>query len=129
VEKLVAPPAIAACRRLRRFHQQEPQQAVALFTDMAQPPSFPAGVFLWDQSQIAGDLLATVEAIGFPDDQHKGDCGQSTHPGMSHQASSCATFLRLLLDRPRQLGDRRVNAVQRLQQIFPPATCPGSQRQ
>jgi hypothetical protein len=41
VEKLVAPPAIAARRRLRRFHQQEPKQAVALFTDMAQTSSFP----------------------------------------------------------------------------------------
>jgi len=34
VEKLVAPPAIAARRRLRRFHEQVTQQAVALFTDM-----------------------------------------------------------------------------------------------
>jgi hypothetical protein len=30
---------------------------------------------------------------------------------MGHQASSLGTFLRLVLDRLRQLGDRRVDAV------------------
>src|SRR5215472_9558377 len=50
VEKLVAPPAIAAHCCLRRFYQQETKQAVALFTDMAQPAPFPAGFFFWNQT-------------------------------------------------------------------------------
>ena len=71
VEKLVAPPAIAAHGRLRRFHQPAPQQAVPRLADRAPPPSFPAGFFFWNQTQIGCDLLAAVEPLGFPEAQHK----------------------------------------------------------
>src|SRR5215467_705751 len=128
MEKLVAPPAIAARRRLRRFHQQKTKQAVALFTDMAQPSSFSAGIFFWNQTQIGRDLLAAVEPLGFTDDQHKGYCSQSSYTWVRHPTLRLWTFLRLRLDRLRQTGNGRVDAVQHLQQVFPPATGPGSQR-
>ena len=80
MKKLVAPPLVAARRRLRRFHQQETKQAVALFPNVPQSPSFPAGIFFWNQSQVGRDLFAAVEPMGFSDDQHKGYCCQSTNP-------------------------------------------------
>jgi hypothetical protein len=36
---------------------------------VAQPSSLSAGIFFWNQTHIGRDLLAAVEAIGFPDDQ------------------------------------------------------------
>ena len=69
------------------------------------------------------------EALGFANDQHERHRGQSAHPRMSHQALCLGTFLRLLLNRSRQLGDGRIDAIQDFQQIAPATTRPGSQGQ
>jgi hypothetical protein len=66
---------IAAYRDLRRFHQQEAQQRVALFRDMSQPTPLSARLF-----QRCRDLLATLKPIRSPDDEHEGQGGQGT-PG------------------------------------------------
>src|ERR1700690_3349664 len=76
VEVLAAPFRVAAYRDLRRFHQQEAQQRVALFRDVTQSSPLSAGVLQRHQSQIARDLLATPKPIGSADDQHKGTSGQ-----------------------------------------------------
>ena len=94
---------------------------------MAQPSSFPAGIFFWNQSQIGRDLFAAVEPIGFPHDQHKSYRRQSTYAlGASLERRSWGTFLRFLLDRLRQLGNRRVDTVQHLQQIPRRRLAPGA---
>src|SRR5512143_1264064 len=61
VEKLVAPFLVAAHRDLRGFHQQETQQTVPLFRDVAQPATFPAGIFLRHQPEVTRNLLAAVK--------------------------------------------------------------------
>jgi hypothetical protein len=44
VEKLAAPLRLTAHRDLRRFHQQKPEQHVALLADVSQsPPDFSSG--------------------------------------------------------------------------------------
>jgi hypothetical protein len=57
VEELAAPLRLTAHRDLRRFHQQEPQQSVALFADVSQPSPIATGLFGRNQSYIAGCLL------------------------------------------------------------------------
>ena len=49
MKKLVAPLWLAAHRDLRRFHQQEPQQCVALLTDVAQSAPVATRLFRWHQ--------------------------------------------------------------------------------
>lgn len=78
MEKLVAPPLIAARRRLRCFHQQETKQAVTLFTNVSQPRSFSAGIFFWNQSEIASNLLPTWKSLRIADDPYEGQCGEWT---------------------------------------------------
>ena len=124
VEILAAPFRVAAYRDLRRFHQQEAHQRVALFGDVAQPSPLSAGVLQRHQSQIARDLLATLKPLGSPDDQHKGQRGQCTHSGVCLQAPCFGTLLHFLLDRLRQLGNRRSELIQQLQQIVPTSTGP-----
>ena len=65
MEVLIAPLRDAACRNLRRFHQQETQQRVALFRDVSQPSSIPARFLQRHQTQIAGDLLAALKTITY----------------------------------------------------------------
>src|SRR6185437_1993877 len=43
-------------RSLRRLYQQEAQDRAALFGDVSQPSPIPAGVFHWNQTEIAGHL-------------------------------------------------------------------------
>jgi hypothetical protein len=57
VKELAAPLRIAAHRDLRRFHQQETQQNVALFADVSQPAPISAGLFGGNQPDVAGNLL------------------------------------------------------------------------
>ena len=45
VEKLTAPLLLAAYRDLRRFHQQEAKQRVALLADVSEAPPVTAGLF------------------------------------------------------------------------------------
>ena len=87
VEILTPPSRVAAHRDLRRFHQQEAQQGVALFRDMSQSSSIPAGLLQRHQPQIAGDLLATRKPIRFPDNQHERQRGQWSHRDASASAA------------------------------------------
>ena len=63
VEELAAPLRLTAHRDLRRFHQQKAQQHVALLADVSQPPPISAGLFRRNQPDVAGQLLAAVEAL------------------------------------------------------------------
>src|SRR5438445_13292382 len=63
VEELAAPLCLTAHRDLRRFHQQEAQQRIALFADVSQASPIPAGFLRRNQAHIAGDLLATTKTF------------------------------------------------------------------
>src|SRR6478672_12200086 len=94
---------------------------------MSQSPPISARVFQRHQSQIARDLLATLKPIRSLDDQHERQCRQWTHSGMGQQALGLRTLLHFLLDRLRQLRDRRVQSIQQLQQILPSPARPRSE--
>ena len=51
-----------------------------------QPSPISAGVFHWNQTEIASHLLATLKAFRFSDDQHEGYRGEWTHTRMSRQS-------------------------------------------
>src|ERR1700730_5510225 len=59
---------------LRCFSQQETQQTAALLADVCQPLRASTGVLARDQSDIAADLLAALEPLRCPNDQHEGQC-------------------------------------------------------
>ena len=61
VKEFTAPPHLAAYRDLRRFHQEKPQQSVALLADVSQPSPIAAGLFRRNQTHIAGNLFPAVE--------------------------------------------------------------------
>ena|SRR5215472_5491624 len=63
MEEPTAPLWLAAHRDLRRFHQQKPQQRVALFADVSQTPPIATGLLRWHQSHIAGHLFAAMETF------------------------------------------------------------------
>jgi hypothetical protein len=41
-------------------------KGITLFTDMSQPSSFPAGIFLRHQPEVTGNLLAAAKPVGLP---------------------------------------------------------------
>src|SRR5919108_258134 len=123
--EIFAPPfRNAACRNLRRFHQQKTQHRTPLFGDMPEPSPIPAGVFQRHQAEIAGNLLPARKALGFPDDEHERQCGEWTNTRMCHQSFGRGALLHFVLDRLAQLGDGRVQSIQQLQQITPSPACP-----
>src|ERR1700720_4789615 len=63
VEELAAPLRLTAHRDMRRFHQQESQERVALFADVSQASPIPARFLRRSQAGIAGDLLSTTETF------------------------------------------------------------------
>src|SRR5579864_1123099 len=63
MEELAAPLGQAANRDLRRFHQQETQQRVALLADVSQSTPIAAGLFRRNQTDIAGNLFAAVKTF------------------------------------------------------------------
>src|ERR1700676_2133293 len=72
-------------RRLSCLHQQEPQQSAALFADVSQSLPVCTGILSRNQSYVASDLLAALEPLRSPDDQHEGQCCEKPHTGMGHQ--------------------------------------------
>jgi hypothetical protein len=112
MEKLAAPLRLTAHRDLRRFYQQKAEQYVALLADVSQPPPIAAGLLLRHQSDIAGELLAALEALGSSDHQLVGQCRQRPHPGMCHQQSRYWTLLHFLFQRTRQFLDLRRQLVE-----------------
>src|SRR5450631_2156284 len=72
VKELTAPLHLAAYRDLRRLHQQEAKQRVALFADVSQASPVTAGLFRRNQTHIAGDLLAAVKPVWSSNHQLEG---------------------------------------------------------
>ena len=85
MKELAAPLRIAAHRHLRRFHQQEAQQRVALLADVAQSSSVSAGLFRRYQPHVAGNLLRAGKTFRRSNHQLERQCGQRTHSGMRAQ--------------------------------------------
>ena len=63
VQELTSPIGVAADGGLRRLHEQETQQRVALLADVTQPLPARAGVLAWDKPQVAADLLAAAKTL------------------------------------------------------------------
>jgi hypothetical protein len=64
VEELAAPLRLTTHRDLGRFHQQEPQQRVALFADMSESPPIAAGDSnVRNPTPLSGVLLLLVRVI------------------------------------------------------------------
>ena len=112
MEVLTTPFRETAHRDLGRFHQQEAQDRTALLRNVSQPSPFPAGVFQRHQSQIARNLLPALESFRLPDDQHESKSGQCTDTGMRPQPLHRRILVGLMLDRLRQLCDRRIQSIQ-----------------
>ncbi len=89
-----------AHRNLRCLHQQEAQHRTSLLGDVTQPPTVTAGVLQWNQTEIAGQLLATLKAFRLPDDQHKRQCGERTDSGMGRQSLRLGAPLHFLPGAP-----------------------------
>src|SRR5262249_45619426 len=82
---LAAPFLHTTYRDLGCLHQQETQHRTPLLGDVSQPSPISAGIFQRHQSEIARYLLPTLKAIPISEDEHEGQCGQSTHTWMCHQ--------------------------------------------
>src|SRR5260370_16892037 len=67
------------CRTVSRFYQQAPQQRIALLADMSQTLLVARTVFCRDQSQIAAQLLARLEAGGLSQGKHERQRPNRTH--------------------------------------------------
>src|SRR2546426_8857700 len=68
-----------------RFHQQEPQQAVALLGDVAVARGVAAGMLAGVQSAVGGDAASAVEASDRLERVHHGQRGLQAHAGMGAQ--------------------------------------------
>jgi len=69
VKERTAPLRLTAHRDLRRFHQQEAEQHIALLADVTEPAAVAAGLFRRNQSYITGNLLAAVKTFRRSDHQ------------------------------------------------------------
>src|SRR4029077_3635901 len=72
VKELTAPLHLAAYRDLRRFHQQEAKQRVALLADVSEASPVTSGLFRRNQPHIARDLLAAVKPVWSSNHQLEG---------------------------------------------------------
>src|SRR5271169_258494 len=118
VEELAAPPRLTAHRDLRRFHQQEPQQRVALFADMSEPSPITAGILRWNQSHIASDLFTAVKPFCSSNDQLECQRRQHANSGMGHQSPCDWPLLCFLLQRSCQLLDLRRQLIEQVEQVL-----------
>ena len=66
-------------------------------------PSLTRAVFARDQTQVAGHLLATLEACHISHRDYIGQGRDGTDPGLRHQQARSRVLLRRLLDRLVQL--------------------------
>ena len=81
MEESTAPLGLAAYRDLRRFHQQKPEQRIALLADVSQSPPIATGLLRRHQSHVAGHLLAAVETLGSPITNSKASAVSGPTPG------------------------------------------------
>jgi hypothetical protein len=98
-------------RDLRRFHQQKPEQRLAL-PDVSQSAPIAAGLLRRHQTHIAGDLLAVVETLGSPDHQLEGERRQRSNSGMRHQPPRHRTLLHFRFQRTSEFLDLRRQLVE-----------------
>jgi len=103
VKELAAPLWLTTDRHLRCFHQQKPQQHIALLADVAQSSPLAAGLLLGNQSDITGDLLAAVKAFGSSDHQLVGQCRKRADSRVCHQPPRHRTLLHFLFQRTRHI--------------------------
>ncbi len=75
---------------------------------MPQPSPISARLFQRHQSQVAGNLLPTLKALGLPDDQHKSQRSEWTDTGMSHESFRFGVLFCFLLDGLTQFRDAGV---------------------
>src|ERR1051326_6149915 len=115
MEELAAPLRLAAHRDLRCFDQQKTQQHVALLADVSQSASVSARLLRRNQPDIAGQLLAAVEALRHSDHQLVRQCRQWTDSRMRRQQSRYRTLLHFLFQRARQLLDLRRQLIEQLE--------------
>lgn len=87
------------------------ENSAAGLGDVSQPTLITAGVFQWNQTEIASDLLATLKAIRLADDQHERHRGQWTDARMDRQSLRLGALLHFLLRRLAQLRDHRMAAA------------------
>jgi hypothetical protein len=127
VEELAAPLRLTAHRDLGRFHQEKPQQSVALLADVSQPSPIATGLFRRNQPRIAGDLLAAVKAFWSSNHQLEGQRRQHPDSGMSHQSPCDWPLLNFLLERSRQVVDLRYQLVEQVEQVSATSKCPWSE--
>jgi hypothetical protein len=128
MKKPVAPLRLTAHRDLRRFHQQKPEEHVALFADVSQPAPISARLLLRHQPDIAGQLLAAVETLRSSNHQLVRQCRQRADSGMRHQQPRYWTLLHFVFQRARQLLDLRRQLVEQFEQVLPPSAGPWRQR-
>src|SRR5450756_173607 len=97
---LLAKPFIQATHRLYTLHQQHAQKRIPLFADRTQSPSITRTALAWDQTQIAGHLLATLEACYISHRDYVGQGRDGSDPGLRHQQARSRVLVRRTLDGP-----------------------------
>ncbi len=102
VEELAAPLGLTAYRDLRRFHQQKPQQRVALLADVSQASPIAAGFLRRNQAHIAGDLFPASGIV--PECRSPTRRPRPSGPRLrdAHQSPCDRPLLNFLLERSRQ---------------------------
>jgi hypothetical protein len=96
MEKLSTPLGIGANRCLCGFDQQEAQQRIALFADVPKSSPVSADAFGGNQTNVAGDLLATAKPLRRSNDQFERQGSQGTYSRMSHELACHRPLLPLM---------------------------------
>jgi len=105
---------------------QETQQRVTFLADVSQPLLAATGVLTRNHPHVRADLLAARKPARSSDDQRIGQSRNRPHARMGHQSQYLGSLSGFPLDSGRQLFNRRIQAVQQLQQLLPSPTGPRS---
>ena len=127
VEELAAPMRLTAHRDLRRFHQQEPQQRVALFADVSQASPIPARFLRRNQARHSWRFACHNRNVLECQSPTRRPT-PSVHPdsGMRHQSPCDGPLLHFPLERSRQVVDLRSQLVEYVEQVSAASECPRS---
>src|SRR5215472_10677727 len=126
MEKLTTPLNIGTHCRLSGLYQQEAQQRIALFADMSQSSPVSTGCFAGNQTNVAGDPLATAKPLRRSNDRFERQCSQGTYSRMSHELACHWSLLHLMLQGSGEFQDLGVQLIQQGQQVLSPSTGPGA---
>src|SRR3954447_18401144 len=127
VKELAAPLRLTAHRDLRRFHQQKPQQHVALLADVPESMTISTGLLRRNQPDVAGQLLPAMKALRSSDHQLVGKRRQRADSGMRHQQSRDWALVYFLFQCPSQFLDLRSQLIEQVEQVLPPSAGPRHQ--